>query len=54
MSVRDTLARILTILNGETPPPPPVDVTNDNPEYMDSRALLALKWEQVLKDRLGQ
>jgi ribosomal protein S2 len=50
MSFRDTLARILTILNGGTPPNPPVTVTNTIPKNDDSKELLALKWEKIARD----
>jgi hypothetical protein len=50
MSFRNTLARILTLLTGGTPTPPPVNVTNTTPEPTDSRETLALKWEKILKD----
>jgi hypothetical protein len=50
MSFRNTLARILTILNGGTPPPPPVNVTNTVPKNNDSREILALKWEKIVRD----
>lgn len=50
MSFRDTLARILTILNGDTPPNPPVTVTNIIPKNDDSKELLALKWEKIARD----
>ena len=50
MSFRDTLARILTILNGDTPPPPPVNVTNTIPQTNDSNEILALKWEKLARD----
>jgi hypothetical protein len=50
MSFRNTLSRILTILNGGTPPPPPVNVTNTEPKTNDSNEILALKWEKILKE----
>lgn len=50
MSFVTTLARILTILNGGTPPLPPVAVTRTNPETNDSKEILALKWEKIIKE----
>lgn len=50
MSFRDTLARILTILNEQIPPNPSVQIQNTTPEHNDSKELLALKWEKQLKD----
>lgn len=50
MSFRTTLARILTILNGGTPPLPPVSVTRTNPETNDSKEILALKWEKIVRE----
>lgn len=50
MSFRDTLARILTILNGQTPTNPSVAVTKTTPDTNDSKEILALKWEKQLKD----
>lgn len=44
------MARILTILNGGTPPNPPVIVTNTEPKNDDSKEILALKWEKILKE----
>lgn len=52
MSFRNTLARILTLLNGGTPPEPPVAVTTTEPKPNDSKEILALKWEKVTKDNI--
>jgi hypothetical protein len=50
MSFIQTLKRILTIYNGDTPPNPPVIVTNVAPKNDDSKELLALKWEKIIKE----
>jgi hypothetical protein len=50
MSFKNTLARILTVLNGGTPPNPPVLVTRSTPESNDSKELLALKWEKIVRE----
>jgi hypothetical protein len=50
MSFIDTLRRLLTILNGNTAPLPPVVVTNTDPKTNDSKEILALKWEKIARD----
>jgi hypothetical protein len=51
MSFIQTLRRILTILNGDTPPPLPAQtVTNSIPQHNDSKEILAMKWEKIARD----
>lgn len=49
MSFRDTLARILDLLNGLTPPEPKTFVTSTLPKEKDSKEILAMKWEKFLR-----
>jgi hypothetical protein len=49
MSFRNTLQRILLILQGQTALESPVVVTNTEPKNNDSKETLALKWEAQLR-----
>lgn len=51
MSFRNTLARILDLLNGETPPKRQLDVTNTVPKEKDSKEILAMKWAKLLESK---
>jgi hypothetical protein len=51
MSFIQTLKRILTLYKGDTPSPlPSQTVTNTTPQNNDSKEILAMKWEKILRD----